>query len=348
MSIWIILGTLTVKPVELLFDVVCSLLTRFAVSPGAAILCMSLFFCLIATPLRPRKKPDCRQEWIRLALGWLVQLLVLYGSVVWFTNLRAFRGVSFGPIQNLGRQGGLLLFWGGYVVFAVIRHFTKLGYQPMKLNVKQQKTNRNNIILLCLACVYMAVLTGLLIPSALIGASPAEFVDAHYYHNPAQYLLSSALLAAGTFVFWGILYGAVTIAERMWRIPKRLAEGPRAILVLYAVGIRVFHFIEWVIFRSASLPAAGSYLKTMFGFSGHAFADAWFLYWLREYAVFLIVGILCCTPVFRVIGEKLKLGRMNQGEWESEAGCIIQFLLFLISFSCLVMQANNPFIYFNF
>ena len=174
MSIWTILGTLTVKPVELLFDVVCSLLTRFSVSPGAAIMCMSLFFCLIATPLRPRKKPDCRQEWIRLALGWLVQLLVLYGSIVWFTNLRAFRGVSFGPIQNLGRQGGLLLFWGGYVVFAVIRHFTKLGYQPMKLNVKQQKTNRNNIILLCLACVYMAVLK----------AFANIFDRAVFYYNP--------------------------------------------------------------------------------------------------------------------------------------------------------------------
>ena len=151
-----------------------------------------------------------------------------------------------------------------------------------------------------------------------------------------------------TYILWGVLYGAVTIAERMWRIPKRLAEGPRVILVLYAVLIRVFHFVEWVIFRSASLPAAGTYLKTMFGISGHAFADAWFLYWLREYAVFITVGILCCTPIFRVIGEKLKLGRMNQGEWESEAGCVIQFVLFLISFSCLVMQANNPFIYFNF
>ena len=151
-----------------------------------------------------------------------------------------------------------------------------------------------------------------------------------------------------TYILWGILYGAVTIAERMWRIPKRLAEGPRVILVLYAVLIRVFHFVEWVIFRSASLSAAGTYLKTMFGFSGHAFADAWFLYWLREYAVFITVGILCSTPIFRVIGEKLKLGRMNQGEWESEAGCVIQFVLFLISFSCLVMQANNPFIYFNF
>ena len=66
MSIGTILGTLTVKPVELLLDVVCSLLTRFSVSPGAAILCMSLFFCLIATPLRPKQKPDSRKDWITI------------------------------------------------------------------------------------------------------------------------------------------------------------------------------------------------------------------------------------------------------------------------------------------
>ena len=204
MSIWTILGTLTVKPVELLFDVVCSLLTRFSVSPGAAILCMSLFFCLIATPLRPRKKPDCRQEWIRLALGWLVQLLVLYGSIVWFTNLRAFRGAAFGPIQNLGRQGGLLLFWGGYAVFAVIRHF----------------------------------------PSALIGASPAEFVDAHYYHNPAQYLLSSALLAAGTFIFWGILYGMLLSPRARKRFTMFMAICAASAAVNYMFFGKDYGFIS--------------------------------------------------------------------------------------------------------
>ena len=152
-----------------------------------------------------------------------------------------------------------------------------------------------------------------------------------------------------TYILWVVLirFGD-NCGENVANPETARRRTPKAIPVLYAVLIRVFNFIEWVIFRSASLPAAGSYLKTMFGFSGHAFADAWFLYWLREYAVFLLIGILCCTPIFRVIGEKLGLGRMNEGEWESEAGCVIQFILFLISFSCLVMQANNPFIYFNF
>ena len=151
-----------------------------------------------------------------------------------------------------------------------------------------------------------------------------------------------------TYIVWGILYGSLTIAERMWRIPQRLEAGSVVIRVLYAIFIRIFHFVEWVIFRSESLSAAGVYLKTMFGFSGRAFSDAWFLFWLKEYSVFIVIGILCSTPIFRILGKKLHLARTVNGEWESETACVIQFVLFLISFSCLVMQANNPFIYFNF
>ena len=92
MNIQTILSTLTVRPVQLLFDVLCSLLTRMSLSPGAAILCMSLFFCLIVTPLRPKQKPDGRKEWCRTGLVLLVQGLVLIASIRWFTGLRAFRG----------------------------------------------------------------------------------------------------------------------------------------------------------------------------------------------------------------------------------------------------------------
>ena len=194
MKILTVLGTLTLKPVELLFDVVCSLLTRFSVSPGVVILCMSLLFWLILLPLRAAHKVDYRKEWIR-------------ASYRWFGSLRAFRSAAFGPFDRLSGTQGMLLFWLGILALDILRIAAGWGYRPMKMNVKQQKTDKHNKILLILCCLYMAVLTGVFIPSALIGSSPAEFVDAHYYRNPAQYLLSSALLAAGSFVFWCILYG---------------------------------------------------------------------------------------------------------------------------------------------
>ena len=58
-----------------------------------------------------------------------------------------------------------------------------------------------------LCCVFLAILTGLLIPSAVIKASPSEFVNIGNYKSPLWYVLSAALLAAGTFVIWcGIFY----------------------------------------------------------------------------------------------------------------------------------------------
>ena len=199
--------TLTVRPIEIMFDAVCSLLNRFSVSPGVSILCMALLICALVTPLRPRNLPEYRKESRRIVPLLLLQAACLAASVRWFLNLKAFRGVSFGPVADLGGIGGLILFWAGYAVFALLRRLAGPGYKPMELNARQKKTDRNNRILMLLCCLYMAILTGLFIPSAVISASPAEFVDAHYYQDPALYLVSSSLLAAGTFILWLALYG---------------------------------------------------------------------------------------------------------------------------------------------
>ena len=55
--------------------------------------------------------------------------------------------------------------------------------------------------------LFMTVLIGVLIPSAVIGASPQEFVDVYYYVNPLWYVVSAACYAFGTFVVWmGVFY----------------------------------------------------------------------------------------------------------------------------------------------
>ena len=55
-------------------------------------------------------------------------------------------------------------------------------------------------------CLFLAVLTGVLIPSSVINASPAEFVVLTEYHSPLRYVLSAFLLAAGTFLLWFMLF----------------------------------------------------------------------------------------------------------------------------------------------
>jgi hypothetical protein len=50
--------------------------------------------------------------------------------------------------------------------------------------------------------LFLTLLTGLLIPSALMASSPDEFVFLGHWFSPYWYLLSSLLLAAGTFLVW--------------------------------------------------------------------------------------------------------------------------------------------------
>ncbi|MCR4883311.1 MAG: membrane protein insertase YidC [Clostridiales bacterium] len=58
-----------------------------------------------------------------------------------------------------------------------------------------------------LAAAFIALLTGALIPSAVIASSPSEFLDSGAILHPYWYIVNSLLLSAGLFVVWlGIYY----------------------------------------------------------------------------------------------------------------------------------------------
>ena len=57
------------------------------------------------------------------------------------------------------------------------------------------------------ACMFLTILTGLLIPSAIVNDSVGEFYNALDSRPPAICILDSSLMAAGTFLIWaGIFY----------------------------------------------------------------------------------------------------------------------------------------------
>ena len=207
MNVLNILNLLIPGPVKLFYEALLSLYLRLTGAAGIAILMLSLTVCLLATPLRPANGLKIRDNGFRLPKLWLMQLVCLLASWQLFSGARVLRGAWFGPISSLEGAGGFFLFWAGYAVFAVLRRVTGLGYHAMELNPRQRKTDRRNRILLVCCCLYLALLTGLLIPSEILSASPGEFTDAHYFQNPDRYLLFSGVMAAGMFVFWGTVYG---------------------------------------------------------------------------------------------------------------------------------------------
>ncbi len=53
-----------------------------------------------------------------------------------------------------------------------------------------------------LGTLFLTVLIGLVIPTTYIAASPQEYIDLSYFHNPLWYVVSSGCLAAGFFLVW--------------------------------------------------------------------------------------------------------------------------------------------------
>ena len=70
------------------------------------------------------------------------------------------------------------------------------------------------------SCVLLALITGLFIPSSVIAASPAEFIDIRAFSSPVHYLVNSFTLSLGLFVVWmAVFYQLVSPrAKRIYSI----------------------------------------------------------------------------------------------------------------------------------
>ena len=88
-------------------------------------------------------------------------------------------------------------------------------------------------------------------------------------------------------------------------------------------------------------------MRAMFGLGGNGLIGRAARFYLRECCVPLIAGLLCATPLFGWMKKRfVKNPVLNEAV--SAASGILQLLLLVLSISQLVMNAHNPFIYFNF
>lgn len=150
-----------------------------------------------------------------------------------------------------------------------------------------------------------------------------------------------------TFLLWGILHGAVIIVEKLTGIPKKVEE-KKGLAIGYRVITLLVVLLGWVMFRAESVGEGFSYIASMFAMGETSFVDAQFFFQLREYAVILGAGILFAMPVIKNLKEKISAKSERSAAVCDYIGCGVQLILFVVSVSFLVMNAHNPFIYFNF
>ena len=120
------------------------------------------------------------------------------GVSVWGLVLLIQGSVLAGPIMV---PSGLVVTVPFFVMLYKLTHKTE---KPQKApSVLRQPSGKNFV----LSGLFLSVLTGLLIPSAVLKASPEEFVDVKFFVHPLWYLAYSFLLALGFFVLWfGVFY----------------------------------------------------------------------------------------------------------------------------------------------
>ena len=165
-----------------------------------------------------------------------VFLVLLYespsGLVFYWTLNNVFSLVKnmFSKLPNPGKVLSVLSSLAGIVLlgtYLITHHNTRMGrivyvilaalllQIPLLLQLLHNRTSRfrkfDNIkvspVIFYSCCIFMTVLTGILIPSTIINASPSEFVELIDFHNPLRYVVHSGLIAAGFFLVWvGVYY----------------------------------------------------------------------------------------------------------------------------------------------
>ena len=148
-----------------------------------------------------------------------------------------------------------------------------------------------------------------------------------------------------TFIFWGLGYFVLLVLEKYLLKPDKRKSG------IIHVGWQFITLLcvnfGWVMFNSPSLKSGARYCLAMLGVYGNRAAWSPMLTrYLREYGVYLGLGILFATPVMKVLREKAE-SSPAAGIWRI-AEPIVYGAIFLWAVSFLILGMHNPFIYFNF
>ena len=139
--------------------------------------------------------------------------------------------------------------------------------------------------------------------------------------------------ASWNYVLWGLYFGLILLIEK-FLLKKIIDKLPRFFKHFYAI---ILILIGWVIFAFEDINIGINYLKNMF-INGNII-DNNFIFFLKNYFVFYIFGIIFCIPFYK----KIKMNIITR------IIIIIAYLfLFLITVASLVGDSYNPFLYFRF
>ena len=148
--------------------------------------------------------------------------------------------------------------------------------------------------------------------------------------------------AAWTFVLWGLWFAVLLLLEKLALLP--VLEKHRVLGHVYTL---FFVTLGFVLFDADSAAQAVSRISAMLGAGGLPLSSTQAVYYLKSYGPLLVLGILCATPLPKMIVAKL---RKSKGAATALDALEPLFVLvpLLLGTAFLVDGSFNPFLYFRF
>lgn len=145
------------------------------------------------------------------------------------------------------------------------------------------------------------------------------------------------------FALWGIIYGVLLVVEKLW-LGRVLEKLPAFVSHIYVVLVIL---VTFVIFNGTSMEAIGDQLGAMVGLGGASATGALSIYYLKSYAVLIIIAIVGATPLPKMLARKLEESPMGSKLMVVLMPAIVAIILLVVT-AYLIDGSFNPFLYFRF
>ncbi len=137
--------------------------------------------------------------------------------------------------------------------------------------------------------------------------------------------------AEWNFILWGLYFFVFLVLEKAFLL--KFLEKHKIFSHIYLIFLIL---VGWAIFQITDMAQLGLFLQRMFAFD---FSLDW-LYYLRNYAVILLIGILFSTPLPEKLYKRLEHLRL--------VPVLVCGVILVVCVAYLVDASYNPFLYFRF
>ena len=148
--------------------------------------------------------------------------------------------------------------------------------------------------------------------------------------------------ASWNFIFWGLWFGVLVIAEKLFML-KALEK----LRILSHVYLLLMVLIGWVMFYFSNLTEMWNCLKVMFGAAGAGLYDMSLGITIENNIFWIILAFAFCMPIVPMLKKFIK----KHPSLEAHADRLqipANVAMLLVNTALLVGSSYNPFIYYNF